>query len=214
MRQNVSMFIRLISEVHQLGPVVEFGSAQIQDNADLRGMFPGLEYVGCDLNRRRGVEVVTDCTIAGLMDNCAGTVIACDTLEHTARCWLFPDEARRILRKDGLLVVAAPFYFPIHHSPDYWRFTPQSLALLLSRFRCSAVYYQGDMALPHTVLAVATDSTETFDRVTQHLVNNLQRLPGMERNENIYAWHDEATYTAQRFARGQAEIDLVARFYL
>lgn len=214
MRQNVLAFIRLISEVHQAGPIVEFGAAQIQDNANLRCLFPELDYVGCDLNLRAGVDVITDCTKSGLADGSAGTVIACDTIEHTARCWLFPEEAKRILRADGLMVVASPFYFPIHHNPDYWRLTPQCLDLLLSEFTYRTVYYQGDMALPHTVFGIATESMAVFERLTEHLAGNLQRVPGMESNEAMYAWRGERDYIVQRSVRGAAEVELTNRFYL
>jgi len=55
-----------------------------------------------------------------------GTVVSMSTFEHVRQFWKGFDEVRRVLRPDGVFVVACPFFFRIHNYPyDYWRFTPR-----------------------------------------------------------------------------------------
>ena len=57
------------------------------------------------------------------------------TFEHVRRFWLGFDEIHRVLRPDGVFVVASPFYFHVHAYPnDYWRFTPEALDFLLDAY--------------------------------------------------------------------------------
>jgi len=61
----------------------------------------------------------------------------------------------RVLAPGGMMIVAAPFIFPIHHQPDFTRFTPEGMARLLAAFPVVVVFSQGDTQWPHTVYALA-----------------------------------------------------------
>jgi SAM-dependent methyltransferase len=55
-------------------------------------------------------------------------VLAMNVLEHIFNYQKFLDEAVRVLKPNGTLVVIVPFLFPVHPSPnDYWRFTHMTL---------------------------------------------------------------------------------------
>lgn len=194
MRQNVLAFVQLVAEVHQTGPVVEFGSFQIQEMANLRRLWPECEYTGTDVREGPGVDVVADCTNTGFESESAGTIIACDVIEHVERCWELPHEAFRLLSAAGVFVMSAPFYFPIHHVPDYWRFTPECIDKLLSPFPYRTVYHQGDLSLPHSVLAFASKSEDVYLKLSEHMTANIHRLPAMIENESIYEWRGQDLY--------------------
>lgn len=60
-------------------------------------------------------------------DVCVSTWV----LEHLKDPWLFFEEAHRVLRDGGLLVVVVPFLHRVHGSPsDYWRLTDTALIML------------------------------------------------------------------------------------
>jgi SAM-dependent methyltransferase len=69
-----------------------------------------------------------------LENNVADTVFTISTLEHLAEPQLFLDEANRILKPDGALLLQVPWQWQIHEAPhDYYRFTPFGLKYLLEK---------------------------------------------------------------------------------
>ncbi|HEX5853880.1 MAG TPA: class I SAM-dependent methyltransferase [Solirubrobacteraceae bacterium] len=80
-------------------------------------------------------------------DGSADLVMATETLEHVPEPAIFLQEARRVLRKGGRLIVTVPFSARWHYVPhDYWRFTPSSLRIMLEAagFSDVAVYARGN----------------------------------------------------------------------
>ena len=128
-------------------PILEIGSYQVEGQADildLRSMFPGKDYVGTDFRAGPGVDLVADVEKLSLPDASVGTVIALSTFEHVEQFWLGFKEVERVLRPDGVFVVASPFYFHVHAYPnDYWRFTPEALKSLLRGYPTKIVGSHG-----------------------------------------------------------------------
>ena len=60
MRDHNKAFCSLVAQTLECpGPVFEFGSYQVvgqEGYANLRGLFPGKSYVGCDMRLGPGVE--------------------------------------------------------------------------------------------------------------------------------------------------------------
>ncbi len=141
------------------GPVLEIGSRHVigqEEIADLRELFPGRPYLGVDAEAGPGVEVVADAEALPFADGSVGTVIAMNTLEHVPRFWRGLEEAYRVLRPDGVLLLSGPFYFHVHAYPsDYWRFTPEALAVLLRDYPAKILGRQGPAKRPAHVWAVA-----------------------------------------------------------
>ena len=64
-------------------------------------------------------------------DGAFDTVINIQVLEHTPHPRLLIAEMARVLKKDGALILAAPFSFRLHEEPnDYFRFSPHALRKL------------------------------------------------------------------------------------
>jgi SAM-dependent methyltransferase len=160
MRDHNKAFCRLVAETLDCpGPVFEFGSYQVEGQegyANLRGLFPGKDYVGCDMRPGPGVDRVEDVTAIHLPDRSAGTVLCIETFEHVFEVRRAFDEVFRILKPGGVFVITSPLNFRIHGYPDdYWRMTPNCLRRLLEPYAARVSGYQGYHAFPHTVMGLA-----------------------------------------------------------
>lgn len=148
MNQFLHGVIRAIAEsFHLPEPILELGSYQVEGQTDLinlRGLFPGRAYTGVDFRAGPGVDCVANVEALPQKSASVGTVIALSTFEHVQRFWVGFEEAARVLRPDGVLIVASPFYFHVHAYPnDYWRFTPEALDFLLERYPLRILGWHG-----------------------------------------------------------------------
>jgi len=151
---------KAVAESFELdGPILEVGSYQVtgQDEvANLRGLFPGREYLGIDARPGPGVDEIADVEALPYADGSFGTVIAMNTFEHVPHFWRGIDEVYRVLRSDGAFLICCPFFFHIHEHPnDYWRFTPQAYDLLLSDYPTRILGWHGPRNRPGGVWALA-----------------------------------------------------------
>jgi len=159
MRRWIKEFVKICAEALPVTePVYEFGSLQVpgqEDFADLRPIFAGMEYVGCDMREGPGVDRVLNLHNIDLPSETAGTVLLLDTLEHVEFVRRAVEEAYRILKPNGMLVVSSVMKFPIHAYPyDYWRFTPEAFKSLLRPFDFSFAGFAGNERFPHTVVGI------------------------------------------------------------
>jgi len=159
MREEVKAFVASVAaRLEPTGPVVEIGALQTpgqEGYADLRPLFPGREYLGVDLVEGPGVDRIEDVRALRFADASIGTLVAVDSLEHVADPHHAVSELHRVLAPGGTLLVGTPFIFPVHHHPDFTRFTPEGMARLLSAFPQVAVFSIGDAQWPHSIVAVA-----------------------------------------------------------
>lgn len=159
LRPSVRAFVELCAGALPLaGPVVEFGSYQVPGQeglSDLRPLFGGMDYLGADIRRGPGVDVVMDLHLTGLRAGSVGTVLIVDTLEHVEDPRRALEEVHRVLSPRGTVVLTTVMNFPVHEHPcDYWRFTVQGVSSLLRPFPGTAVDSLGDPGFPHTVVGV------------------------------------------------------------
>lgn len=152
--------VRAVAETFTLpGPILEIGSYQVagqESVADLRTLFPGRSYLGVDVRAGRGVDLLASVEALPYANGSIGTILAVSTLEHVPHFWRAFDEMHRVLRPDGALLVACPFYFHRHaHPNDYWRFTPEALELLLTPYPNKIVGFHGPRARPANVWSLA-----------------------------------------------------------
>lgn len=159
MRDHNKAFCQLIAETFDCpGPVIEFGSYQVEgqlDYADLRTVFAGKPYVGCDMRPGPGVDRVEDVSAISLEDGSAGTVLCIETFEHVFEVRRAFDEVYRILKPGGLFIITSPLNFRIHGYPDdYWRMTPSCLRRMMAPYAGRVTGYQGYHKFPHSVMGL------------------------------------------------------------
>jgi len=168
MRDHTKQFVRLAAESFDCpGPIYEFGSFQVEGQeqyADLRGLFPGRKYVGCDMRPGLGVDMVQDVSSMSLGTGTVGTILCIETFEHVFEIRKAFDEVFRVLKPGGLFIITSPLNFRIHAYPDdYWRMTPNCLRRMLGPYEAKSSGYQGYEKFPHTVMAVARKSPAESD---------------------------------------------------
>ncbi len=160
MRPHIREWVRSCArELDCPEPIVEIGSLVPpgqEELADLRSLFAGRRYIGCDMQAGPGVDRVEDIHALELGDGEVGTFLLIDTYEHVRDPMRAMAEVRRALRSGGVVIYTSVMFFPIHDFPsDYWRFTPEAFRELARGFAQAAVLYGGDPNCPHTVAAVA-----------------------------------------------------------
>lgn len=176
MRNLTKEFAKIVAQTLPISePVYEFGSLQVEEQknfADLRPLFQGKDYVGCDMMEGSGVDKVLNLHHIDLPDESVGTVLVLDTLEHVEFPHTALKECYRILKPKGIVAIISHMNFPIHNYPfDYWRFTPDGFKSLLQLFPTVFADFAGEETFPHTVVAVgikeqfaSLDSFEQFKR--------------------------------------------------
>jgi SAM-dependent methyltransferase len=168
MNQFLHGMVQATAETFDLPePILEIGSYQVEGQehvADLRPLFAGKKYIGVDRRPGPGVDCIADVENLPQATSTIGSVIAVSTFEHVPRFWRGFEEVFRVLRPDGVFLLACPFYFYIHAFPsDYWRFTPAALELLLTDYATTIVGWHGPCRRPINVWAVAF--REDFPRI-------------------------------------------------
>jgi SAM-dependent methyltransferase len=175
MRESIKEFVKIVAErLPVLEPIYEFGSLQVPGQegfADLRPIFAGKEYVGCDMRKGPGVDKILNLHDIDLPSETVGTILILDTLEHVEFVRRAIEETHRILKADGILVISSVMNFPIHDYPyDYWRFTPEGFKSLLKPFNSCFVDFAGDERFPHTVVGVGLKGAAPKNQVDDFLI--------------------------------------------
>ena len=119
-----------------------------------RLVHPADRYVGIDIAEAKeyfGYEVPDTLYYSGqswpIEPATCDLVLCTETLEHVREPGPFLDEAARVIRPGGTLLITVPFAARWHFIPhDYWRYTPSSLRDLLEKhgFENVAVFARGN----------------------------------------------------------------------
>jgi len=124
--------------------VLEIGSLQEKNQrtiANLRSLFETSKYIGLDMRKGQGVDIVADAEKIPFRDNSFDLIICLETLEHIKRPWVVVKEIERVLTQDGTVITSSQQNYPIHKHPyDYYRYTPFGMASLFDYLREKVVF--------------------------------------------------------------------------
>jgi len=139
MQTKVFEFVKKVAEDKGLlsSKVLDVGARDI--NGTLRPIFD--TYTGYDLISDSNVDVVGDAHDMPFADGSFDCVTCVEMLEHDDDPFATLSEIYRVLRKGGVVILAASgISFPYHEYPcDYFRYTPDGLGVLLRKFNGVAV---------------------------------------------------------------------------
>jgi SAM-dependent methyltransferase len=102
--------------------------------AEYLGVEHEATYQQTDAHRRGGADVLYDGRRLPFDDASFDSVMSIQVLEHTPHPGELIADMARVLRRDGLLLLSAPFSFRLHEEPnDFFRFSPHGLRTLCDR---------------------------------------------------------------------------------
>jgi len=134
----------IIGCIDKPGKVLEVGSRQVinqNDLADFRGMFSKDKFIGMDMQKGPGVDVVASAEKIPFPDKSFDLIICLETLEHTEKPWIVCTEIERVIKPNGVVIVSSQQNFPIHmHPSDYFRYTPFGLMSLFPKLVSKLVF--------------------------------------------------------------------------
>jgi SAM-dependent methyltransferase len=218
MRDHNKAFCNLVAETLECpSPVFEFGSYQVDGQegyANLRGLFAGKSYVGCDMRPGPGVDRVEDVTAISLPDGSAGTVLCIETFEHVFDVSRAFDEVFRLLRPGGIFVITSPLNFRIHGYPDdYWRMTPNCLRRQLEPYAARLSGFQGYHAFPHTVMGVGIKAPVPGDGAGRLELLAAAYREWLARTEANLSLGEKLRRRTSMFYRSKGERQQLAAYY-
>lgn len=89
------------------------------------------EYLAFDMFPGPDIDVVGDVLKTSFPEGSFDTIISTQVLEHVEKPWMMVREIKRILKKDGICILTAPFINPSHNDPgDYFRYTTSGVKSL------------------------------------------------------------------------------------
>ena len=89
--------------------------------------------IGVDIVRDVGVHVVADAHALPFVSGSFDQIVCSEVLEHLIDPCQAVHEMSRVLRESGMVVITAPFVYPVHEAPhDYRRYTGYGLQHLFS----------------------------------------------------------------------------------
>jgi SAM-dependent methyltransferase len=120
------------------GTVLDLGSAE-SPYASLTG-----RRLPVDIRPFPGVKVLADAGNLPFKDSSLSSVLCTELLEHILEPERVVSELHRILLPGGILILTAPFLYPIHRDPvDFHRFTEDGLRAMLQDFQVLSIIPQG-----------------------------------------------------------------------
>ena len=122
--------------------ISEFAKGKVLDigcgNKPYEELFAGKinSYSGCDVvqSNQSKVDVICPATALNFEDNTFDTVFSTQVIEHVDDPFKMLAEAARVLKKNGYLILSAPFSWELHEEPyDFYRYTKYGLESMLVR---------------------------------------------------------------------------------
>lgn len=95
-------------------------------------------YIGIEYSPESGyqgnrADIAGSASELPLEDESVDTILCTEVLEHVPDPEKVIQEFARILKPGGIVITTAPFFFPIHDTYDYFRYTDKGIAEMMKR---------------------------------------------------------------------------------
>lgn len=166
MRESVRDYVnRIINQYEFEDPVLDCGAGWEPNFYE--SLFPNRRYIKLDLQDYDPpcIDIICDiCDMRAIKDDSIGLVLLLETLEHIAFPQQALDEIFRVLKPKGLLILTTVMAMGIHKCPkDYWRFCPDSIELLLGKYKIVDFTLEGYPSFPLGIWLTAQKGLENRD---------------------------------------------------
>lgn len=167
------IFMEAVGDSFELKPaIIELGSRIINIQKDLsaRNVFDKNystdEYIGLDFMEGEGVDKICDVRELPFEDGAIDTVIAMNLFEHVEESWLAFDEIKRVISKDGVVIIGTPFSYEIHGCPeDFYRYTPDFYLKVFKDFETKITVTIGYHRRPKMVYFIGGNAETLKDNI-------------------------------------------------
>lgn len=185
LRQAIEVIISCVGKPSR---ILEVGSRQAvnqNEMSDFRNLFHESDFIGLDMQKGPGVDVVVSAEKLPFADKSFDLVLCLETLEHAQKPWLICAEIERVVKPHGLAIISSPQNHFIHlHPSDYFRYTPLGLKSLFPKlisklvFSISPPFDDEVKKNPHHVVLVGTkeDNRVLMAKIKKSLRNNLDKI--------------------------------------
>lgn len=93
----------------------------------------GLEYSPDSGYRGNKADFCGDAGYLPLANESVDTVLCTEVFEHLPHPEKAAEEIARVLRPNGVAIITAPFFYPVHDAYDFFRYSPDGIATILKR---------------------------------------------------------------------------------
>ena len=118
-------------------------------------------YLGADIAENPDADILLD-PLTGRVDcaaESADVIISTQVLEHVESPSAYLAEARRLVKRDGLLLLSTHGFWPYHPNPrDYWRWTAAGLQRQLRNAGWETIECMGILGLASAALSLLQDA--------------------------------------------------------
>ena len=94
----------------------------------------GIEYSPESGYRGNRADVAGDASEMPFADESFDTILCTEVMEHVMHPEKVVAEFARILKPGGRAIVTVPFFYPIHDTFDFFRYTDQGMAVIMKRY--------------------------------------------------------------------------------
>lgn len=126
--------------------------------------------ISIDIDPMRSPDVVGDAHNLPFSDEEFEMILCTEVLEHLKDPRRAIAEMRRVLKKEGVLIVTTRFIYPLHDSPhDYWRFTKYGLKELFKEWEITELVSETEVFSTIAVLLqrIAFQTTLRLNKIAK-----------------------------------------------
>jgi ubiquinone/menaquinone biosynthesis C-methylase UbiE len=157
-------------------------------------------YIGCDIvqSSLQKVDIICDAKAIPFPSEEFDTIFCTQAIEHIAEHQLVLNEAYRLLKNSGRIILSVPFYWPLHETPnDYFRFTKYGLIHLLQQtgFTIENIIENGGswaVSGQSIIHSLMDDSSKHFILRTMRFI--FFRLQLIRLHNSFFSWLDKVDF--------------------
>ncbi len=151
-------------------------------------LFPNMKYIKQDIQDYNPpcIDIICDiCHMAPVEDDSIGLVLLLESLEHIEHPQKALDEIFRVLKPNGILILTTVMAMGIHPCPkDYWRFCPDGIKLLLSKYKILDFTLEGEPSFPLGIWVTCQKVTSELERENSTKYN-VVKAPRQDRYKTL-----------------------------
>lgn len=150
-RKRLNRYLKKISDKFIDAEILEFGSGDKNLSVSANKIFfHAKSFTQTDINPDFGHEVLDVRDVSNLENNKYDLVLCCNVIEHVYENNEIALNLKKLVKKNGYLLVSVPFIYPLHDEPgDFWRYTEHNLKKMFKDFHIEEFQFNGLREFPY-----------------------------------------------------------------